>query len=161
MICSFSSADHDQAKGIKPRLLVLDTVSAFYWADRCVRSCGPSRRWEQANQGQLAGTTDFALGTQRAHQSLADDVALAAGRYDLIVIASTAIRGRGGARRGERGELMAPSWQSIVDDRLILDRLDPGASCTTRYAYWEGAGDEHRDCFDICESGIQLRGEGS
>ena len=114
----------------------------------------PPRR--EANQAQPPPAGDFALGTQRAHRSLAEDVALAAGRYDLVVIASTAIRGHAGARRaGGRGELMAPPWQALVRDRLILDRPEGGAP-GGRSAHWESAGGGRRDAFEVCEGGIRL-----
>ena len=163
-----------QAKGVKPRLLVIDSVSAFYWADRCVRSGGRSPpAWEQAHRAICGGNSYAALGTQRAHESLAEDISIAARRYGLLVLATAAVREMGGSvatavAATSRGQIMAPSWQAIVGDRLFLEGGAHGSD-TCRYASWESGlaakavapGDTapcdwHRDAFVIDEAGIRI-----
>ena len=117
-------------KGIKPRLLIIDSVSAYYWADRCVRSGGATK---------LHGP----LGTRRAHESLTEDVSLAVSRYEIVVLATTATRGTH-SLNGSRGEIMSPSWQQIVSNRLMLDLEGNGR----RTACWETAPSEYVFCKD-------------
>ena len=143
-------------KGIKPRLLIIDTVSAFYWADRCVRSGGGPSVHGAAGMSTF-GRTYTSLGTQRAHESLTEDISLVASRYELVVLATTATRGKQMQHGGNGREIMAPAWQQIVSNRLILDMKTDGS----RVAFWEKSPMEGTFCdnetYIIHTGGIRIR----